>query len=330
MEWGIVMSIVYKNLCKQYPNAQYPAVNQVNLTINEGEFIVFLGPSGCGKTTLLKMTNRIYELTSGTIEVNGKNVMDFKPEELRRQIGYVIQQNGLFPHMTIEDNISVVPNLLKWDKKKISQRVDELLELVHLDPTIFRNRYPSQLSGGQQQRVGIARAMAANPSILLMDEPFGAIDAITRTSLQDELHKIQRQLKQTILFVTHDVDEAIRLADKIVIMENGQIVQFDTPYEIISNPKTDFVKKLVGDRDIYRRMNLLRLRDIINYSDGSHKGSKVNEANGVHIETTVKDVFASLCETGQDELPIYDDSFNLIDTITLDQIIKSLSMDRVS
>ncbi|KYG90592.1 hypothetical protein A0U40_06360 [[Bacillus] sp. KCTC 13219] len=187
------MSIVYKNLCKQYPNAQASAVNNINLMINEGEFIVFLGPSGCGKTTLLKMTNQIYELTSGSIEINGQDVMKFKPEELRRQIGYVIQQNGLFPHMTIEQNISIVPQLLKWEQEAITKRVDELLTLVHLDPSQFRKRYPSQLSGGQQQRVGIARAMAANPSILLMDEPFGAIDAITRTSLQDELHKIQRQ-----------------------------------------------------------------------------------------------------------------------------------------
>lgn len=324
------MSIVYKNLCKQYPKAQYPAVNEVNLTINEGEFIVFLGPSGCGKTTLLKMTNRIYEHTSGTIEVDGKSVMDFKPEELRRKIGYVIQQNGLFPHMTIEQNIAVVPNLLKWDKKKTADRVEELLKLVHLDPAIFKKRYPSQLSGGQQQRVGIARAMAANPSILLMDEPFGAIDAITRTSLQDELHKIQRELKQTILFVTHDVDEAIRLADKIVIMENGQIVQFDTPYEIITNPKTDFVKKLVGDRDIYRRMNLLRLKDILDVTSNTTSKIKVSEDDGVHINTSVKDVFAKLCELGIKELKIYDDEFNLVDTITIDKILKSLVIQQAS
>ncbi|WP_342558641.1 ABC transporter ATP-binding protein [Metasolibacillus sp. FSL K6-0083] len=320
------MSIVYKNLCKQYPNAQAPAVNNINLTINEGEFIVFLGPSGCGKTTLLKMTNRIYELTSGSIEINGQDVMKFKPEELRRQIGYVIQQNGLFPHMTIEQNISVVPQLLKWEQEAITKRVDELLILVHLDPNQFRKRYPNQLSGGQQQRVGIARAMAANPSILLMDEPFGAIDAITRTSLQDELHKIQRQLKQTILFVTHDVDEAIRLADRIIIMEKGEIVQFDTPYEIITNPRTEFVKKLVGDRDIYRRMNLLRLCDIINYSSSSELSSVFFE-DGFHINTSVKDVFARFVETGKKEFTIYDDTNTKIDTISFDQLLKALTLD---
>lgn len=257
------MGIVFKRVSKQYPGAESPAVNQVDLSIGQGEFIVFLGPSGCGKTTLLKMVNRLYEPTSGTIEVDGVDISTLKEETLRRGIGYVIQQNGLFPHMRIEDNIAVIPRLLGWEKEKISQRIDELLEMVHLDPKIYRRRYPRQLSGGQQQRIGIARAMAANPSILLMDEPFGAIDAITRTSLQDELVRIQKQLKKTILFVTHDVDEAFRLADRIVVMQGGKVVQVDTPNAIAANPANDFIKQLVGDRDGSRRMNLQKVSDIL-------------------------------------------------------------------
>lgn len=318
-------SIVYKNVYKRYPKAQNFAVNNVNLEVEEGEFIVFLGPSGCGKTTLLKMTNRLYEVTEGTIEFNGKNVMDFKPEDLRRQIGYVIQQSGLFPHMTIEQNIAVVPRLLKWEEKKISERIDELLTLVHLDPTQFRKRYPSQLSGGQQQRVGIARALAANPSVLLMDEPFGAIDAITRTSLQDELHKIQREFKKTILFVTHDVDEALRLADKIVIMRNGEIIQFATPYEIISNPVNDFVKELVGNRDIFRKMNLLRISDILDTKIGSGEPIIQNQFT-ISIESTLNEAFTRLVETGINELIVVDENERKVDTITIDKIIKEFSL----
>jgi osmoprotectant transport system ATP-binding protein len=244
------MSIAFKQVHKQYPGISVPAVDQVNLSVQEGELIVLLGPSGCGKTTLLKMTNRLYEPTSGTIEIDGTDISTMKPEILRRRIGYVIQQNGLFPHLRIEDNIAVVPRLLHWSEQSISDRIDELLELVHLDPKTVRKRLPSQLSGGQQQRVGIARALAADPNIMLMDEPFGAIDAITRLSLQDELLRIQRRTKKTILFVTHDVEEAFRLADRIVVMQSGKIGLFDTRYAIITNAVNDFVIEVVGDRDL--------------------------------------------------------------------------------
>lgn len=317
------MGIVFKNIVKKYKGAQSFAVNDVNLSIGEGEFIVFLGHSGCGKTTLLKMVNRLYEPTSGTIEIDGVDITQMKEENLRRGIGYVIQQNGLFPHMRIEDNIAVVPKLLGWEKAKIDKRIDELLELVHLDPQQFRRRYPRQLSGGQQQRVGIARAMAADPFILLMDEPFGAIDAITRSSLQDELIRIQKELKKTILFVTHDVDEAFRLADRIVVMAEGKIVQADTPYRLLTNPANDFVKQLLGGRDIYRRMNLLTVADIIELKP---TGPKANRAFAVRIDDPLTQSFTKLVESGETEIPVVDDSEQVVGFITLNHITHQLRM----
>lgn len=229
----------------------------VSLDVAPGEFVVLLGPSGCGKTTLLKMINRLFEPTSGTIRIDGMEVHDLPAPALRRKIGYVIQQTGLFPHMRVMDNVAVVPRLLKWNKTRTRDRVNELLELVGLPPDSYARRYPNQLSGGEQQRVGLARALAAEPSTMLMDEPFGALDAITRTRLQDELKRIHRQFEQTILFVTHDIEEAVRLADRIVVMRDGKIVQVDPPLQIVSNPADDFVADLVGARDVLRRMSLM-------------------------------------------------------------------------
>ena len=248
----------FDHVRKQFSGTERPAVDDCSLTVEDGKFIVLLGPSGCGKTTLLKMVNRLYDPTAGTIYLDGQDIQQINVTRLRRQIGYVIQQTGLFPHMTVAQNISVVPELLGWDKARMRERVDELLELVHLAPEQYRHRYPSQLSGGQQQRVGVARALAGDPQLILMDEPFGAIDAITRLSLQDETLRLQRQLRKTILFVTHDVDEALRLADKIVIMRNGQIVQYDTPLAILSHPANDFVNELVGGGDMVRQLGLVR------------------------------------------------------------------------
>ena len=228
-------AIVVENLTKQFPNEPRPAVDQVSFEVEDGAFVVLLGPSGCGKTTLLKMINRLYEPTSGRILVGDADARSLPVTELRRRIGYAIQQTGLFPHMRIEQNIAVVPRLLGWEKPRIDARIDELLDLVSL-PRAYRKRYPRQLSGGEQQRVGLARALAADPAIMLMDEPFGAIDAITRTHLQDELLNIQRKLRKTIMFVTHDVEEALRLADKIIIMRAGTIVQYDTPLNIVMQP----------------------------------------------------------------------------------------------
>ena len=223
----------------------YKALDQVSVEIEEGEFVTILGSSGCGKTTLIKTINRLYEPDSGEIYLYGKNIMDTDPVELRRGIGYVIQQIGLFPHMTVRDNIATIPKLLKWDKKTIDPQVDRFLELVQLDPAEFRNRYPSQLSGGQQQRIGLARALIADPKVMLLDEPFGAIDAINREKLQNELKNIHTQSHKTYLFVTHDIREAFKLGTKVIIMNQGKILQYATPQEIFSHPADQFVEELI-------------------------------------------------------------------------------------
>ena len=239
------IAIEFKQVTKTYPKTTGHAVNDVSAQIYNGEFITILGSSGSGKTTLLKMVNRLIDPTSGTIEVLGNDIQQQDPVLLRRNIGYVIQQIGLFPHMTIKENIAVVMRLHKWDTQSINQRVDELLSLVNLNPEEYRHRYPSQLSGGQQQRVGLARALASNPSIMLLDEPFGALDAITRISLQEELILIHQQSQKTFLFVTHDINEAFRLGTRVIIMDEGRIQQFDTPHNIIKKPANEFVEKLI-------------------------------------------------------------------------------------
>lgn len=238
-------AIEFNNVSKKFNIAGYNAVDNVSLTIEEGEFITILGSSGCGKTTLLKMINRLYEPSGGTITLFGEDIKDVDVVKLRRRIGYVIQQVGLFPHMTIAENIATVPKLLKWDKEKIDVRVDELLTLVGLDPKEFKKRYPSELSGGQQQRIGLARALAVDPKIMLLDEPFGAIDAINRMNLQNELLRIHGGLKKTFIFVTHDINEAFKLGTRVIIMNNGRISQFDTPKNIVKNPADDFVESLI-------------------------------------------------------------------------------------
>src|SRR5215213_5515415 len=249
-------AIVVEKLTRQFLNEPRPAVDQVSFEVEDGAFVVLLGPSGCGKTTLLKMINRLYEPTRGRILIGGVDALGLKATELRRRMGYAIQQTGLFPHMRIEQNIAVVPRLLGWAQPRIDARIDELLDLVGL-PRDYRRRYPRQLSGGEQQRVGIARALAADPATMLMDEPFGAIDAITRARLQDELLALQRQLHKTILFVTHDVEEALRLADRIIVMRDGRIVQFDTPLQILTRPADEFVARLVDAGDTLRQLSLL-------------------------------------------------------------------------
>lgn len=237
--------IEFKNVSKIFQSSGCYAVDHVSLTIDEGEFVTILGSSGCGKTTLLKLVNRLYEPDEGEIFLFGEKIADKDPVKLRRGIGYVIQQIGLFPHMTIQENISVVPKLLKWNKEKIDSRVDELLMLVGLKPDQYKDRYPSQLSGGQQQRVGLARALAIEPEIMLLDEPFGALDAITRTGLQEELFRLHQELGKTYLFVTHDINEAFKLGTRVIIMNEGKILQFGTPSEIVRNPKEAFVEKLI-------------------------------------------------------------------------------------
>lgn len=251
--------IRFDQVSLKFPGASRPAVDRCSCEVASGKLVVILGPSGCGKTTLLKMVNRLYEPTSGQIYIDGQNIRQLKVTALRQRIGYVIQQSGLFPHMTVAQNIAVVPKLLGWPRPRIQARIDELLALVELPPQEYRNRYPTQLSGGQQQRIGLARALAGDPQVMLMDEPFGAIDAITRASLQDEILRLQRQLQKTILFVSHDVEEALRLADYLLIMRQGQIVQYDTPFNVLTKPADEFVYSLVGADDMVRQLSLLRV-----------------------------------------------------------------------
>ena len=237
--------IEFINVGMTYPNGNVGLKN-INLTIKESEITVFIGPSGSGKTTLLKMINRLEDNTTGEVKINGKNVKDYNIHKMRWDIGYALQQVALFPHMTVEENIAIVPELKKWKKEKIDARINELLNMVGLEPEKYRKRTPSELSGGEAQRVGIARALAADPKIILMDEPFSALDPITRANLQDDVKKLQKQIHKTIVFVTHDIEEAFLLGDKICIIQDGELIQSGTKHEIISNPKNDFVKKFIA------------------------------------------------------------------------------------
>jgi osmoprotectant transport system ATP-binding protein len=251
------------DLTKRFPGQREPAVDALSMEIPEGEVVIFVGPSGCGKTTTMKLINRLIEPTSGRIFLDGEDVTTVDPDRLRRRIGYVIQQIGLFPHMTIYDNIATVPRLLRWDRARVRRRVDELLTMVGLDPDTYRNRYPKQLSGGQSQRVGVARAMSADPDVMLMDEPFGAIDPITRDRLQNELLRIQGEIKKTIVFVTHDIDEAIKMGDRIAILtEHARIAQYDTPERILTAPADEFVADFIGRGASLKRLKLSRVLDI--------------------------------------------------------------------
>lgn len=252
-----------ENVVKRYPGQKVPAVASLSLTIPAGEIVAFVGPSGCGKTTSLKMINRLIEPTSGTILIDGQDIRADSATSLRRKIGYVIQGGSLFPHMTVATNVAVVPKMLGWSQTRISERVDELLDLVGLDPDRYRDRYPRELSGGQQQRVGVARGLAADPPVILMDEPFGAVDPITRQRLQDELISIQRELGKTIVCVTHDIDEAIKLGDRILILqEQARIAQYDTPENILAAPANDFVADFVGAGSTLKQLSLTRIRSL--------------------------------------------------------------------
>ncbi len=250
-----------ENVTKRYAENAPPSVDDLTLDVAEGTTVALIGPSGCGKTTTMRMINRLIEPTEGRIFVNGEDVMQADPVQLRRHIGYVIQNVGLFPHMTIAENIAAVPNLLGWDKPRIAARTAELLDLVGLDPDEMLNRYPRQLSGGQRQRIGVARALAADPAVLLMDEPFGAIDPIARARLQDEFRQILSRVRKTVVLVTHDLDEAIRLGDRIAIMKAGRIVQYDRPDAILSKPADEFVSNFVGVDRAIKRLSLFTVSD---------------------------------------------------------------------
>ncbi|MGI5901557.1 MAG: ABC transporter ATP-binding protein [Desulfitobacteriia bacterium] len=254
--------IRFENVSKEYSDG-FEAVKSLNLEIKKGEILVLIGPSGSGKTTTMKMINRLIPISKGKIFIEGKDIETWDPVLLRRKIGYVIQQIGLFPHYTIEENIALIPRLNKWPESKIKKRVQELLEMVELDPKIYAQRYPKELSGGQQQRIGVVRALAANPDIILMDEPFGALDPITREQLQDELLKIQEEMKKTIVFVTHDMDEALKLGDRIAIMKDGELLQLDTPDKLLRAPALGFVEEFIGKKRIYHNPEFVPVTDIM-------------------------------------------------------------------
>lgn len=255
--------IVLDDVTKTYPGQSTPAVDHVSLELPAGQTTVFVGPSGCGKTTTMRMINRLIEPTSGTITIDGRDNRDLDADTLRRSIGYAIQASGLFPHMTVAQNVGTVPRLLKWKSSRTRTRVDQMLELVGLDPSEFRDRYPAQLSGGQQQRVGVARALAADPPVLLMDEPFGAVDPITRASLQDELLRLQEELHKTIVFVTHDFNEAVKLGDRIAVLGPGStVLQFDTPEAVLTTPADETVARFIGDDAALKTLTLRRVGDV--------------------------------------------------------------------
>jgi osmoprotectant transport system ATP-binding protein len=264
MQEGAGAVVAFEHVTKRYggPNAP-PAVTDLTLTVPAGEICVLVGPSGCGKTTSMKMVNRLIEPTSGRITIGGEDVSSLPAVELRRRIGYVIQQVGLFPHLTVGENVAVVPRLLGWTTERIKSRTGELLDLIGLEPGDYRDRYPTELSGGERQRVGVARALAADPPVMLMDEPFGAVDPIRRDGLQNEFLRLQQQVRKTVIFVTHDVDEAIKMADRIAILQRGGILaQYDTPAAILANPASEFVERFVGADRGLKRLSLLRVRDL--------------------------------------------------------------------
>jgi osmoprotectant transport system ATP-binding protein len=289
-----------EKVSKRYPGQASAAVQELSLDIGDGEIVVLLGPSGCGKTTTLRLINRLIEPSSGRIFLAGEDVTQVDPDQLRRRIGYVIQQIGLFPHLTVADNIGMVPRALGWDKTRIRARVDELLDLVGLTPGDFRSRYPKQLSGGQQQRVGVARALAADPPALLMDEPFGAIDPITRERLQDEFLRLQERIRKTIVLVTHDVTEAVKLGDRIAVFTDGaKLAQFDTPAAILAAPADDFVASFIGSGAAIRRLGLERV-------DTVELEPVAEAAASVRADQTLYDALDAMLRTGTDRVAVLD------------------------
>jgi osmoprotectant transport system ATP-binding protein len=315
--------IELRDVTKNYPGQAAPAVEDFSIDVKPGELIMFVGPSGCGKTTTMKMINRIIEPTSGSIQIDGKDVLSLNPHDLRRHIGYVIQQIGLFPHMTIAENIAVVPKLLGWSKARISSRVEELLSIVQLDPKTFAGRYPKQLSGGQQQRVGVARALAADPPVMLMDEPFGATDPITREKLQLEFLRLQETIGKTIIFVTHDFDEAIRLGDRIAVLsERSKIEQFDTPANILATPANDYVASFIGHGAAIKRLALIPVSE-------AKLGPASAAASAVTVTSrdTLRDALDSLVLTGAPAIGVTGDGGRVLASISIDQISAVLGAD---
>ena len=294
--------ISLEHVTKRYAETGAVAVDDLSLQIPEGMTVALIGPSGCGKTTTMRMINRLVDPTMGRILVGGEDVTQLDPILLRRRIGYVIQQVGLFPHMTIGHNIAAVPKLLGWDAARIARRTEELLHLVGLDPQEMLNRYPRQLSGGQRQRVGVARALAADPPVLLMDEPFGALDPIARTRLQAEFRQILKQVRKTVVLVTHDLDEAARLGDRIAIMNGGKIVQYDTPDAILSHPADEFVENFVGIDRALKRLSLFTVSDVMT------RELRLDTTRVIRSACNLRDALALMVAANSDVLAVVDES----------------------
>jgi osmoprotectant transport system ATP-binding protein len=317
-------SIELLNVTKQYPNQDQAAVENFSMKINPGELIMLVGPSGCGKTTTMKMINRIIEPTGGSITIDGEDVLSLDQNTLRRRIGYVIQQIGLFPHMTIAENVSVIPKLLGWSKEKTAARVEELLSVVELDPKTFLNRYPKQLSGGQQQRVGVARALAADPPVMLMDEPFGATDPITREKLQAEFLRLQKSIGKTIVFVTHDFDEAIKLGDRIAVLgPKSKIEQFDTPAKILANPASAYVSSFIGEGAALKRLALLLVGNTkMGASSKAHA-----KAGTVKVSDNLREALDRIVLAGGNTIGVLDASGATVGSLSIEQISEALGAD---
>lgn len=306
--------IEIENVSKRYNGL--PAVKNVSMTIRAHEFVTIVGMSGSGKTTLLRMINRLVEVDEGTIKIDGVDNRDVSGPQLRRSIGYAIQQHGLFPHRSVAENIGTVPRLLGWTLEKTGERVDELLSLFQLDPAIYRDRYPHELSGGQQQRVGVARALAARPNILLMDEPFGALDPVIRTKAREDLQKIQQQLGTTIVMVTHDMEEALALGNRIAIMDGGELVQFAEPADVLRNPASEFVESLVGKGEKpFRLLAFASVEDLI--EPGEASGSPISG------QLSLRDALVEFVTQGKTSLPVKDENARIIGQITLDSLVRN-------
>ena len=310
-------TVEFDHARKVYDDPDHPAITDFSLVVPAGELTIFIGPSGSGKTTAMRLVNRMIELTSGDVRVDGVSVRDRPAAELRRGIGYAIQQIGLFPHLTVAENIGTVPKLLGWDDARIAKRVAELLEVVSLEQTMAK-RYPAQLSGGQRQRVGVARALAADPPLMLMDEPFGAIDPINRERLQNEFLRLQAEIRKTIVFVTHDIDEAIKMGDRIAILQvGGHLAQYATPAELLLHPANDFVEDFVGADRALKRLSLMRVSDIPRAALGSPNGGPE-----IRQDTVLRDALSDLLGHGALHGRVVDDQGEALGMLTVETLAR--------
>ncbi len=309
--------ISIRNVSKSYEGTESAAVTDLSFDVPAGEVVALIGPSGCGKSTTMRMVNRLVEPDAGTITIDGRDVHEYRPEQLRRHIGYAIQGVGLFPHWTVAQNVGVVPGLLGWERDRIGERTTELLALVGLDPDAYGRKYPHELSGGEAQRVGVARALAADPPVLLMDEPFGAVDPLTRDRLHVEFRGIQDRLKKTVLFVTHDMDEAVKLGDRIVVMRNGRLVQEDTPERVLAYPADEFVASFVGAERALKRLSLAPVTEALGPA-GAAEGCDCS----VSSSASLREALARILELGVPAVGVHDERGLRIGSVTVESIVE--------